>query len=247
MYRKQITCLLLVIFSLLTITGCKQKVPKDLLSPPEDSLQNRQMQSRRFESGDEMTIIHACGSVLQDLGYTVDEVETDLGVVVASKTRDAHDTGQAFGAALLAGLAGTQASIDTTQRIRASLVTHPIHNGIENEEKPRLLTEEKITEASEQVYTALHDYLDDIFAEDVCDQVSRKLAEKTAVSLQKDLEVVRLLRGTTGTIVVRVSFQRVIFNQMGRITFIENIKEPTVYQEFYNKLAQSIFLEAHQI
>ena len=44
----------------------------------------RQMQSRRFETGDEKMILAACAALLQDLGFTLEESASDLGLVVAS-------------------------------------------------------------------------------------------------------------------------------------------------------------------
>jgi hypothetical protein len=64
--------------------------------------------------------------VLQDLGFNLDESETKLGLVVASKDRDATEAGQVVGAILIAVLIGASVPIDKRQKIRASLVTRPI-------------------------------------------------------------------------------------------------------------------------
>jgi hypothetical protein len=47
--------------------------------------------------------------------------------------------------------------------------------------------------------------------------------------------------------VVRVTFQRVIWNTKNQISRVESINEPVIYREFFDKLSQSLFLEAHQI
>jgi hypothetical protein len=48
-------------------------------------------------------------------------------------------------------------------------------------------------------------------------------------------------------VLVRLTLQRVIWNTQNVVSKAETVNEPTIYQEFFNKLAQSIFLEAHDI
>lgn len=46
---------------------------------------------------------------------------------------------------------------------------------------------------------------------------------------------------------VRVTFQRLIWNTKGVISRVESIGDAKLYQEFFDKLSQSVFLEANQI
>jgi len=46
---------------------------------------------------------------------------------------------------------------------------------------------------------------------------------------------------------VRVTFQRIVRNTQGQITRQECIIEENIYKEFFDKLSQSLFLEAHEI
>ncbi|MBL9096340.1 MAG: hypothetical protein JNK07_05380 [Alphaproteobacteria bacterium] len=46
---------------------------------------------------------------------------------------------------------------------------------------------------------------------------------------------------------VRVTFQRVVWDNHKAVSRIETINEAKIYQEFFDKLSQSLFLEAHQI
>lgn len=48
-------------------------------------------------------------------------------------------------------------------------------------------------------------------------------------------------------VVVRLTLQRVVWNSKKEVSKAETVNDPQIYQEFFNKLAQSIFLEAHDI
>jgi hypothetical protein len=113
---------------LLCLAACAQGVPKDALQLSPDSLQRRQLQTRVFETEDEMQLLSASAALLQDLGFNLDESETELGIIVASKERDATEAGQVAGAVLLAVLIGYIPDIDDEQRIRASLVTRRLED-----------------------------------------------------------------------------------------------------------------------
>ncbi|MCH8926584.1 MAG: hypothetical protein IH924_10715, partial [Proteobacteria bacterium] len=89
---------------LLVVAGCQQKIPKEALQLTQESLAQRQAQTRRFDTTDEAMLLSASAAVLQDLGFNLDESETKLGLVVASKNRDATEAGQVIGAILIAAL-----------------------------------------------------------------------------------------------------------------------------------------------
>lgn len=160
------------------LVGCGPLVPPDALSLSPDSFRLRQMQTRRFDTRDEQTLLQASLAVLQDLGFEVDESESRLGVIVASKMRDATDAGQIAGSIIIGILANDRVPIDVEQKIRASVVTRSIS---QNE-------------------TAL-----------------------------------------------RVTFQRIVWNDRGQVSRSESLEQPELYNEFFYKLSKSVFLEAHGI
>ena len=174
----------LIVTVLLLVSACVPQIPKEALQLSKESLKNRQLQTRRFDT-DEETLLSASAAVLQDLGFNIDESETKLGVIVCSKERTAQNAGQVVGAVFLALLTGVVTPIDKEQFIRASLITNPIT--VDANDKSKCQT------------------------------------------------------------AVRITFQRIVINTQGQVTRRECINEAKIYQEFFDKLSQSVFLEANEI
>jgi hypothetical protein len=166
-----------VILFIIFLCGCATIIPKDALLWQEQSLEWRQMQSRKFNTTDEMEILSASAALLQDLGFTISESDPSLGLIAAYKDRDASDVGQIVASIFIAALVGGGTPVDDIQRIKASVVTRPMGESI----------------------------------------------------------------------VVRVTFQRIVWNTAKQISRIEKLNDPVDYQDFYSKLSKSIFLEAHEI
>lgn len=168
------------------LTGCAAGIPKEALQLTPESLAARQMQTRRFDSGDEKTLLAAGGAVLQDLGFILKTSEPGLGILVADKDRSAVEAKQVVPAVvfslLLSALAGQAVVIpwDDHQKISSTLVTHPSGAG------------------------------------------------DSATS-------------------VRVTFRRIVWNSENRVTKMELLDEPAFYEEFFQRLSKSVFLEAQQI
>ena len=150
-------------------------VPSAALQSPATSLQERQIQTRRFATSDEEKIQRASAEVLQDLGFQIDESESRLGVIVASKTRKAGNVGGIVRAVLAGDLLRVYRPTQGLQRIRASLVTRP---------------------------------------------------------------------AGSADIAVRITFQRLIWNSDNALLAIEGINDAELYQEFFDRLSQSVFLTA---
>lgn len=116
---------IIILIALASTVACQSSPPQKSFQLSESALQVRQLQTRRFDDVDEGTLLAACAGVLQDLGFNLDESETELGVVVASKRRDVQNWGTATMSNLLEVFMGIEIAIDKEQRIRASLVTWP--------------------------------------------------------------------------------------------------------------------------
>jgi len=116
---------LFFVMLLFVLSGCATSVPADALRLSPEALEHRQLQTRRFEGMTENEILAASAGVLQDLGFNLDESETELGLLVASKQRSARDARQVAAALLIEVFIGWEMETDERQRIRASLVSRP--------------------------------------------------------------------------------------------------------------------------
>ncbi len=166
------------IFLQLPLSGCINEMAREALTLQPEALEQRRIQTRRFETTNEHELLTASLEVLQDLGFSVDETEPDLGLIVASKNRDASSTGEMIGAFFIGAASDSEVTYNVEQKIRASVVTKGL--------------------------------------------------------------------GKTGTS-VRVTFQRIVWNNLGEISANESLEEPKLYQEFFAKLSKSVFLTAFDI
>mgnify|MGYP006081244987 CR=1 FL=1 len=116
--RATLVCTLFIV----CLSGCVTGPPPEAFRMSATALEDRQMQSRRFDTLDETGILAASVGVLQDLGYALDISNADLGVLTASKELDATNTGQVAAMILLAALGGGSTPIDDNQKVRVCLV-----------------------------------------------------------------------------------------------------------------------------
>ena len=152
-----------LLLPVIMLSACQQHNPdneKAALTLAPENLAQRQLQARRFDTGDQITILSATSGVLQDLGFIIEETSAKSGLIVGSKAR--RVTGD---------------WLANYQNIRVSIVTKPSADG--------------------------------------------------------------------KAVVVRVNFQRIVGG--GQNLRAETVNDPIIYQQFFNKLAQALFLEAHEI
>lgn len=117
--------------------GCASGPPAKAYRLPATTLEVRELQTRSF-AADEAEILGASVALLQDMEYNVDEVETRLGVLSASKVVDADRAAQKAGLIaldvvnlVLAALAGSTggssayATADDQLGLKLTLVVLP--------------------------------------------------------------------------------------------------------------------------
>ena len=125
---------LLIVIATIAVfeSGCSS-IPKDALRMSPESVEHRQLQTRRFDGTDDERILAAAAGVLQDLGFSIDESETKLGLIVASKDRSAFSPQQLAGM-MLGAIIGLNETLDKTQKIRVALVARPSRSDIAQED-----------------------------------------------------------------------------------------------------------------
>ncbi len=216
--RRRALVLLPVAVTALTV-GCAGTMPPDAFTVSEELVGMRQIQSRRFNGIAEQEALIASSNVLQDMGFNLENSEVSLGVLTANKQRDAKNAGEIVGAVILALLFGVATPVSKSQSIRVSLVVQPA--GSES--------------AIAQSYAGSR-------GTTPMDAAGRALASLPAQEQQQVLEAAL----KPGNYVVRVTFQRVVTRTDNSI-FVETINDPEIYQEFFEKLSTSVFLEAQQV
>jgi hypothetical protein len=110
--------------------------PAEFFELSAESPANKAMQTRLFETGNETELLSASAAVLQDLGFQVDEIVREVGMVRAVKERSAREHGQDIGnffvALLSLGYVGIP--LDLHQKITAVMVARPVnHAGMRSE------------------------------------------------------------------------------------------------------------------
>ena len=115
------------------VVACHNRIFEEALTLSPESLKDRKLQTRIFDSIDESEILTASAAVLQDLGFSIDETEVPCGVIVCSRDRDVTETVEvvlSITLEILSILAGSPTSVpyDQTQKVLASLVTTPVDN-----------------------------------------------------------------------------------------------------------------------
>lgn len=229
---------------LVGLTACTPKIPKDALQLSPESLQNRQIQTRRFETTNKEAMLTAATAVLQDLGFTLEESEMELGVLVGSKQRDATSGAQVAGA-VFAAMLGVATSIDSHQTIRVSMVMR--ENKAGTVQTAGRLQAEDLADIRKGLEKSIAARLTRYVSRDAGLRIAAASAEAAVRSLEADINRQLGASVSGGDSIVRVTFQRVVFNTAGQVTTAEQINSPEIYKAFFEKLSKSVFLEAHEI
>jgi hypothetical protein len=120
---------------LLALAACQSpnEIAMKVGAPPDSAVKLRAVETRRYDTLDEPALLAAAAQTLQDLGFTISETSSEVGVLAASKQRDAREAGQVatqVTITLVALLFGVpyHPVWDKDQNIAVSVVTTPIEN-----------------------------------------------------------------------------------------------------------------------
>lgn len=117
--------------SAILLSACVTLPPNAFVVTP-DQLARRQIETRRYDGIKEENLLMAANHVLQDLGYNLENSETKLGVLTASKQRDATHGGEVVASLIIALLGGGATPISKDQTIRVALVVRPVQSTNDN-------------------------------------------------------------------------------------------------------------------
>jgi hypothetical protein len=166
------------------MAGCAPAPPPEAFVLTPELLAQRQVETRKYSGIEESELLIACSNVLQDLGFNLENSEVRLGVLTASKQRDAVDAGEVALALLVAVLGGGNTPISKDQTIRVSLVVRPV----------------RLSDGSPS---------------------------------QKEH-------------FVRVTFQRIVRRTDNSVIAL-GLRDPELFQQFFDRVSKSVFLEAQKL
>ena len=169
--------LIFIILITVTLIGCVGN-PAEAFKLSVTSLQDRQIQSRVYEDIQEENILAASAAVFQDMGYTLSESETRLGVITATKDVDATDGGEVVLAIVAALVSGQVVVIDDKQRFTSTIVVLP--RGASNAHTVRMIMQRIVWNTEGNISK-----LETVKSEDVYKIFFEKLSK--AIFLEKNL------------------------------------------------------------
>jgi hypothetical protein len=88
------------------LSGCSS-IPKDAFLLTPSTLEDRRLESRIFATKDENALLKNGAVILENMGYTTDLVNSDAGLITATKDESSNGTVAMFMTVLSAGLAST--------------------------------------------------------------------------------------------------------------------------------------------
>ena len=118
--------LILLLLMTATMMGCATGLHPNAFVLNEEALKKRAIQSQRFRNLQKKQIMSAVVGVIQDLGFTLDEGDSELGVFVGSKSRSAVDAHQRLSVVFQVLGGNNQVEYDRLQRFRLSVIIYPV-------------------------------------------------------------------------------------------------------------------------
>ena len=74
----------LLFFGVACLAGCATTTPVDI-SGSQSQLEQRQIQTRQYDTLDKALTMRSVVATLQDLGFTIDQADAELGTVTATR------------------------------------------------------------------------------------------------------------------------------------------------------------------
>lgn len=75
---------LLALLSLLSLAGCATTTPTNIVGAGTQ-LETRQIQTRQYDTLDKAMTLRSVIATLQDLGFTIDQADAELGTITATR------------------------------------------------------------------------------------------------------------------------------------------------------------------
>jgi len=107
----------------MALAGCATQPDPNLLRLSESTLDIRAMQTRTFAAASEAEILAATAAALQDMEYTIDQIESPLGVITATKISDADSASEKFGSFMLSLLCSCDATQNVADKHQITITT----------------------------------------------------------------------------------------------------------------------------
>jgi len=78
---------LFALLSLIALAGCAATTPANVVGAGTQ-LETRQIQTRQYDTLDKPMTMRSVIATLQDLGFTIDQADTELGTITATRLHD---------------------------------------------------------------------------------------------------------------------------------------------------------------
>jgi hypothetical protein len=78
---------LLLLLCLLSLTGCATTTPANIVGAGTQ-LETRQIQTREYDTLDKAMTMRSVIATLQDLGFTIDQADAELGTITATRLHE---------------------------------------------------------------------------------------------------------------------------------------------------------------
>ena len=114
------TKFLLIAICVCVMSGCAG-VPKDAFLLEPSVMVNRQMESRVFATKDKSRLLKDSTTILESMGYKTDIVNSDIGLITATK----HEDKGGFSSTVISILSAGLASTDKDLVIKATFTAMP--------------------------------------------------------------------------------------------------------------------------